>query len=354
MFLEPVQNAGGCFVPGDGYFTRIREICDRYGVLLVSDEVICAFGRLGDWFGSSLLGYQPDMLTFAKGVTSGYAPLGGLLVSDRIAEPFLEPTSSFLHGITFGGHPVSCAVALANLDVMEAEDLPGRVRSLEGEFKGALDTLLDLPIVSEVRGKGFFYGIEMSKNGRAVHRRRVRVADPRLPVEPAARARAHLPGRRPRRPGDPAVTAARVGPRGVRVDRRHHPPDPAGGVERARRAVSDPAGGAELDEIDRAIIRVLQADGRTPYSKLGPNVGLSQAAVRQRVQRLIDRGVMQIVAVTDPAMLGLGIQAMVGVRIEGDVRAAADAVAEVDGRGVRGHHRRPLRPAGRGRGRRRR
>jgi adenosylmethionine-8-amino-7-oxononanoate aminotransferase len=165
VFLEPVQNAGGCFVPGDGYFTRIREICDRHGVLLVSDEVICAFGRLGDWFGSSLLGYQPDMLTFAKGVTSGYAPLGGLLVSDRIAEPFLEPTSSFLHGITFGGHPVSCAVALANLDVMEAEDLPGRVRRLEGEFKGALDTLLDLPIVSEVRGKGFFYGIEMSKNG---------------------------------------------------------------------------------------------------------------------------------------------------------------------------------------------
>ncbi|HMJ75827.1 MAG TPA: aspartate aminotransferase family protein [Iamia sp.] len=167
VFLEPVQNAGGCFVPGDGYFARVREICDTHGVLLVSDEVICAFGRLGDWFGSTRLGYQPDMLTFAKGVTSGYAPLGGVLVSDRIAEPFLEPTSSFLHGITFGGHPVSCAVALANLDVMEREGLPGRVQALEGEFRQNLDTLLDLPIVREVRGMGFFYGIEMTKGGEA-------------------------------------------------------------------------------------------------------------------------------------------------------------------------------------------
>jgi adenosylmethionine-8-amino-7-oxononanoate aminotransferase len=167
VFLEPVQNAGGCFVAADGYFDRVREICDRYGVLLVSDEVICAFGRIGDWFGSSRLGYQPDLLTFAKGVTSGYAPLGGLLVSDRIAEPFLEPNASFLHGITFGGHPVSCAVALANLDVMEREDLPGRVRALEDEFRADLDTLLDLPIVAEVRGKGFFYGIELTKNGHA-------------------------------------------------------------------------------------------------------------------------------------------------------------------------------------------
>ncbi len=167
VFLEPVQNAGGCFVPGDGYFARVREICDAHGVLLVSDEVICAFGRLGDWFGSSRLGYQPDMLTFAKGVTSGYAPLGGLLVSERIAEPFLQPTSSFLHGITFGGHPVSCAVALANLDVMEREDLPGRARSLEGEFRTALDALVDLPIVREVRGMGYFYGIEMTKGGSA-------------------------------------------------------------------------------------------------------------------------------------------------------------------------------------------
>ena len=119
VYLEPVQNSGGCFTPADGYFARVREICDRYGVLLVSDEVICAFGRLGAMFGSERLGYQPDMITMAKGLTSGYSPLGGVMVGDHIAEPFLEPGASFLHGITFGGHPVSCAVALANLDVFE-------------------------------------------------------------------------------------------------------------------------------------------------------------------------------------------------------------------------------------------
>lgn len=165
VYLEPVQNAGGCLVPPPGYFQRVREICDRHGVLLVSDEVICAFGRLGDWFGASRLGYEPDMLTFAKGLTSGYAPLGGVLVSDRLAEPFLTPGSSFLHGITFGGHPVSCAVALANLDIMTKEDLPGRVLGLEDEFRSSLDGLTDLPIVREVRGMGYFYGIELTKNG---------------------------------------------------------------------------------------------------------------------------------------------------------------------------------------------
>ncbi len=167
VFLEPVQNAGGCFTPAEGYFQRVREICDRHGVLLVSDEVICAFGRLGEWFGCERYGYQPDLLTFAKGATSGYSPLGGVLVSDRLAEPFLEGTNSFLHGITFGGHPVSCAVALANLDVMEREDLPGRVRAHEADFRGALESLLDLPIVAEVRGAGYFYGIELTKQGTA-------------------------------------------------------------------------------------------------------------------------------------------------------------------------------------------
>jgi adenosylmethionine-8-amino-7-oxononanoate aminotransferase len=165
VYLEPVQNAGGCLVPPEGYFQRVREICDRHGVLLVSDEVICAFGRLGHWFGSSRLGYQPDMITFAKGLTSGYAPLGGVMVSDRIAEPFLSEGTSFLHGLTFAGHPVSCAVALANLDVMAKEDLPGRVLELEGEFRASLDTLTDLPIVREVRGMGFFYGIELTRSG---------------------------------------------------------------------------------------------------------------------------------------------------------------------------------------------
>jgi adenosylmethionine-8-amino-7-oxononanoate aminotransferase len=165
VFLEPVQNAGGCFTAPPGYFERVREVCDRHGVLLVSDEVICAFGRLGDWFGAGRLGYRPDMLTFAKGVTSGYLPLGGVLVGDHIVEPFKEGTTSFPHGITFAGHPVSCAVALANLDVMEREDLPGRVRANEDAFRATLDSLLDLPLVREIRGMGYFWAIELGREG---------------------------------------------------------------------------------------------------------------------------------------------------------------------------------------------
>jgi adenosylmethionine-8-amino-7-oxononanoate aminotransferase len=164
VFLEPVQNSGGCFTPPPGYFERVREICDRYGVLFVSDEVICAFGRLGEMFGCQRIGSVPDMVTMAKGLTSGYAPLGGVMVSDRVAEPFLDADEMFLHGITFGGHPVSCAVAMANLDVLEAEDLPGRVRTHEAEFAAALDTLTDLPIVGDIRGMGYFYGIELVKD----------------------------------------------------------------------------------------------------------------------------------------------------------------------------------------------
>jgi adenosylmethionine-8-amino-7-oxononanoate aminotransferase len=164
VFLEPVQNSGGCFPPPPGYFERVREICDRYGVLLVSDEVICAFGRLGYYFGSERYGYQPDVITFAKGVTSGYSPLGGMLASDRLMEPFAEGSATFLHGITFGGHPVSCAVALANLDVFEKEDLLGNVRANEAGFRATLEKLLDLPIVGDVRGDGYFYGIELVKD----------------------------------------------------------------------------------------------------------------------------------------------------------------------------------------------
>ena len=164
VFLEPVQNSGGCFPPPPGYFARVREICDRYGVLLVSDEVICAFGRLGYYFGSQRYSYQPDIITFAKGLTSGYAPLGGMLVSDRLMEPFSDGTATFLHGVTFAGHPVSCAVALANLDVFEKEDLLGNVRANEAAFRAALEQLNDLPIVGDVRGDGYFYGIELVKD----------------------------------------------------------------------------------------------------------------------------------------------------------------------------------------------
>jgi adenosylmethionine-8-amino-7-oxononanoate aminotransferase len=164
VFLEPVQNAGGCFPPPPGYFQRVREICDRHGVLLVSDEVICAFGRLGAWFGSQLYGYQPDMITCAKGMTSGYSPLGALLVDDRLMEPFLSGDATFSHGFTFGGHPVSTAVALANLDLFEKEDLVGGVAAKAAGFRAVLDGLRDLPIVGDVRGEGFFYGIELVKD----------------------------------------------------------------------------------------------------------------------------------------------------------------------------------------------
>ncbi len=164
VVLEPLQNSGGCFPPPPGYFQRVREICDKYGVLLVSDEVICAFGRLGHYFGSERYGYKPDIITFAKGVTSGYAPLGGMLVSDRLMEPFASGQATFLHGVTFAGHPVSCAVAMANLDVFEKEDLLGNVRSHEGAFRATLEKLNDLPIVGDVRGDGYFYGIELVKD----------------------------------------------------------------------------------------------------------------------------------------------------------------------------------------------
>jgi len=164
VFLEPVQNAGGCITPPDGYFQRVREICDTHGVLLVSDEVICAYGRLGAMFGSDRLGYIPDIITSAKGLTSGYAPLGAMLVSDRIAEPFVDTDEQFLHGYTFAGHPVCCAVALANLDVFESEDLLDNVNTNEAVFRAALDDLSDLPIVGDVRGMGYFYGIELVKD----------------------------------------------------------------------------------------------------------------------------------------------------------------------------------------------
>jgi adenosylmethionine-8-amino-7-oxononanoate aminotransferase len=164
VILEPVQNSGGCFVPQDGYFQRVREICDRHGVLLISDEVICAWGRLGYWFGCERFDYQPDMITIAKGLTSAYAPLGAVLAADRIAEPFLHGAETFIHGFTFGGHPMACAVGLANIDVMEREELCARVRANEGRFREMLDGLRDLPIVGDVRGAGYFQAIELVKD----------------------------------------------------------------------------------------------------------------------------------------------------------------------------------------------
>jgi adenosylmethionine-8-amino-7-oxononanoate aminotransferase len=164
VYLEPVQNSGGCFPPPPGYFQRVREICDQYDVLLVSDEVICAFGRLGEYFGAQRYGYVPDIITCAKGMTSGYIPAGAMIVSDRLAEPFLKDTNWFAHGITFGGHPVAAAVAMANLDIFEREDLTGHVRKNSPLFRSYLEKLLDLPIVGDVRGDGYFFGIELVKD----------------------------------------------------------------------------------------------------------------------------------------------------------------------------------------------
>jgi adenosylmethionine-8-amino-7-oxononanoate aminotransferase len=161
VILEPLQNAGGCIPPQDGYFQRVREICDRHNVLLVSDEVICAWGRLGHWFGCQRYGYQPDIVTTAKALTSAYAPMGAMIASDRVYEPFAHGKDSFIHGSTFAGHPVAAAVALANLDIFEHEDINGHVLRKQGEFRDMLEGLRDIPIVGDVRGDGFFHAIEL-------------------------------------------------------------------------------------------------------------------------------------------------------------------------------------------------
>ncbi len=228
-FLEPVQNAGGCFVPPDGYFAEVRRDLRqvrRAARLRRGDLRLRPARRLVRL--PSRLGYQPDMFTFAKGLTSGYSPLGAMIVSDRLAEPFVGHRRSFLHGITFGGHPVSCAVALANLDVMEREDLLGNVPTNEGAVPhGARRPAATCPIVGDVRGMGYFYGIELVKDQRRrgdLHRRGVRLPPPRLPVDPAARARPDLPGRRPGRARDPAVAAADRRSGSVRRDQPGPPP----------------------------------------------------------------------------------------------------------------------------------
>ncbi|MEO8093098.1 MAG: aspartate aminotransferase family protein [bacterium] len=164
VILEPLQNAGGCIPPQEGYFQMVREICDRHNVLLVSDEVICAWGRLGHWFGCQRYDYQPDIITSAKALTSAHAPMGAMIVSDPVAEPFMHGKEMFTHGFTFGGHPVAAAVALANLDLLESEDLCGHVLRKENELRTMLEGLLDIPIVGDVRGAGFFQAIELVKD----------------------------------------------------------------------------------------------------------------------------------------------------------------------------------------------
>lgn len=164
MILEPLQNAGGCIPPQDGYFQRVREICDENDVLMISDEVICSWGRLGHYFGCEYYGYQPDIVTTAKALTSAYAPMGAMIASERVYEPFAEGTAMFAHGSTFAGHPVAAAAAMANLDVFEREDLCGHVRAKQGEFRARLEQLYDIPIVGDVRGDGYFHALELVKD----------------------------------------------------------------------------------------------------------------------------------------------------------------------------------------------
>ncbi|MDX6482895.1 MAG: hypothetical protein QOE95_666 [Gaiellaceae bacterium] len=164
VIFEPVQNAGGCFTPPEGYFAGVREICDDYGILLCADEVITGFGRVGHWFGSERYDIRPDLVTSAKGLSSAYASIGAVIATNAVMEPFLEDTESFTHGITFGGHPVQCAIALKNIEIMKRERLPERVLENEDALRSTLAQLLDLPIVGDLRGAGYFYALELVKD----------------------------------------------------------------------------------------------------------------------------------------------------------------------------------------------
>ncbi len=169
MFIaEPVQNAGGCFVPPAGYWRGLRELADRYGFLLAADEVITGFGRLGEWFGSTRVDAQPDLITVAKGLTSAYAPMGAVFASERVVAPLYEdPKRSLMHGITFAGHPLCAAISLKNLEIFERDGVLENVRGLEGHLHGRLQELESLPIVGDVRGCGFFWAVELvGEDGR--------------------------------------------------------------------------------------------------------------------------------------------------------------------------------------------
>ena len=164
VLMEPVQNAGGAYTPPAGYWQGVREICDRYGILLCADEVICGFGRLGSWFGSERYDIRPDIVTSAKGLSSAYASIGAVIARDTVMEPFLESDAMYAHGITFGGHPVQCAVALKNIEIMKRERIVEHVADNEERFRSTLAQLLDLPIAGDLRGVGFFYALELVKD----------------------------------------------------------------------------------------------------------------------------------------------------------------------------------------------
>jgi len=165
FIAEPVQGAGGVIIPPDTYWPEIQRIVDQYGILLISDEVICAFGRLGHWFAYEKFGYKPDLVTFAKGVTSGYIPLGGVMVGNRVADVLIQKGGEFNHGYTYSGHPVACAVALANLELMEREGLVERVRDDVGPYLAQrFAELKNHPLVGDAETCGFVGGLVLAKN----------------------------------------------------------------------------------------------------------------------------------------------------------------------------------------------
>jgi adenosylmethionine-8-amino-7-oxononanoate aminotransferase len=164
VVMEPVQNAGGALTPPAGYWRGVREICDRYQILLCADEVITAFGRLGAWFGSDLYDIRPDLVTCAKGLSSAYAAIGAVIAADHVIEPFLGEKQMYAHGITFGGHPVQAAIALKNLEIMQRERIVEGVRDREDAFRSTLAQLLDLPIVGDLRGRGYFWALELVRD----------------------------------------------------------------------------------------------------------------------------------------------------------------------------------------------
>jgi putrescine---pyruvate transaminase len=162
---EPVQGAGGVIVPPETYWPEIQRICDKHGILLVSDEVICGFGRTGEWFGCERFGFRPDLMTFAKGVTSGYIPLGGVMVGDRIAKVLIDEGGEFNHGYTYSGHPVACAVGLANIRVLQREGIVERVRDETGPCLAArFEALASHPLVGEIQTCGLMGAVQLVKD----------------------------------------------------------------------------------------------------------------------------------------------------------------------------------------------
>ena len=164
VIMEPVQNAGGAFTPPEGYWAGVRAICDEYEILLCADEVITGFGRVGTWFGSERYDIRPDLVTCAKGLSSAYASIGAVIATDKVMEPFLEGERMYSHGITFGGHPVQAAIALKNLEIMRREKIVEHVDDEQDSVRAQLAQLLELPIVGDLRGTGFFYALELIKN----------------------------------------------------------------------------------------------------------------------------------------------------------------------------------------------